>query len=87
MKILTFVAAALVALTGTAATAAPAPAAGQERVVVRERTVHPGARNTRVVVRERTTVRRNYGWRNRNQCDWRWRGGHRVRVCRSVRYR
>ena len=89
MKFLTLIAAALVAATGTAATAAPA--AGQDRVVVRERTVVPGTRNTRTVVRERTTVhRRGYDrprYRTRNVCRTTVRYGERRRVCRQVRYR
>ena len=90
MKFLTLIAAALVAATGTAATAAPAPAA-QDRVVVRERVVSPGVRNTRVVSRERTTVtRRGYDrprYRTRNVCRTTVRYGERRRVCRRVRYR
>ena len=64
----------LLSMTGVAATAAPA--AAQERVVVRERTVvrHAGPR-----YRGR--------WHNRRVCEKRWRHGRRVTVCRTVRYR
>lgn len=89
MKFLTLIAAALVAATGTAATAAPAPA--QDRVVVRERTVSPSVRDTRVVTRERTTVtRRGYDrprYRFRTACRTTVRYGERRRVCRRIRYR
>ena len=85
MKILSIIAAAAVALTGLAAAA---PAAAQDRVVVRERTVGPVARNTRVVVRERTTVRRGYGYgrQPRRVCTVRYRRGERIRTCRIRRY-
>ena len=84
MKILTALTAGLIAAAGFAA----APASAQDRVVVRERTVTPA--NTHVVVRERTTVRHDRDWhgpRARTRCDWRWPGHHRVRVCRTVRWR
>ena len=79
MKFLSAIAAAAVALTGLAAAA---PAAAQDRVVVRER-VTPG----RVVVRERTTtVRRSYGYRRPvRTCTVRFRHGERIRTCRMRR--
>ena len=42
----------------------------------------------RVVVHERTVVRHESGYRHhtRRVCDVRHRHGHRVRVCRTVRY-
>lgn len=81
MKILTAIAAGVIALTGFAAGAAPASA---QTTVVRER-VTP---NGRVVVRERTTVRRNYGYRRapRRVCTVRYRRGERIRTCRIRRY-
>ena len=84
MKILTALTAATVAFTGLAAAV---PAAGQDRVVVRERTVDPGMRNTRVVVRERPVVRRGYGYRRPTRvCTVRFRHGERIRTCRFARY-
>ena len=85
MKILSTLAAAAVALTGLAAAA---PAAAQDRVVVRERTVVPATRNTHVVVREHTTVRRGYGYgrQPRRTCTVRFRHGERIRTCRIRRY-
>ena len=86
MKILSVVAAALVAVTGLAAVpAVAAPAPAQDRVVVRERATPSG--NTRVTVRERTTVRRSYGYNNRKRrvCTVRYRRGERIRTCRFVR--
>lgn len=70
MKMLTLAAAGLTLLAGLAPTA---PAAAQDHVVVRERTV----------VRHE-----NHGWHHRwhRVCDTRWRHGHRVRVCRQVRW-
>lgn len=84
MKILSALTAAAVALTGLAAAT---PAAAQDRVIVRERTVGPRARDTRVVVRERTTVRRAYGYRRpARNCVVRYRHGQRIRTCRNGRY-
>lgn len=86
MKFLTLIAAALIAMTGTTATAAPAPA--QDRVVVRERIVSPRVRNTRVVSRQRTVTRRGYDrprYRSRSVCRTTVRYGERRRVCRRVR--
>jgi len=64
----------LLSVTGVATTTAPA--AAQERVVVRERTV---VRHTGPRYRGR--------WHNRRVCEKRWRHGRRVTVCRTVRYR
>ena len=71
---LSMLALGLLSVTGVAATAAPA--AAQERVVVRERTV---VRHTGPRYRGR--------WHNRRVCEKRWRHGRRVTVCRTVRYR
>jgi len=71
---LSMLALGLLSVTGVAATAAPA--AAQERVVVRERTV---VRHTGPRYRGR--------WHNRRVCERRFRHGRRVAVCRTVRYR
>lgn len=92
MKIVTALVAALVGVTGFSATApaAAAPAAadaGQDRVVVRERTVvTPRATRTRVVVRDRRTTARRYGYGRHRQrvCTVRYRRGERIRTCRYV---
>ena len=85
MKLTIMAAAGLSLLTGLVATA---PAAAQERVVVRERTVVTPAPTTRthVEVRERSTVRRDYGYRRhpRRVCTVRYRHGDRIRTCRTV---
>ncbi len=79
MKIMSILAAGLIAATGLAA----APASAQERTVVRER-VTPGGRT---VVRERTTTVRRYGYnRPRRVCTVRYRHGERIRTCRFARY-
>lgn len=50
------------------------------------------AADAQTVVRERTVVERHGrpGWNHHNRwrqrCTWRWRHGHRVRVCRRVRW-
>ena len=71
---LSMLALGLLSVTGVAATAAPA--AAQERVVVRERTV---VRHTGPRYRGR--------WHNRRVCERRFRHGRRVTVCRTVGYR
>ena len=74
MKMMKIAAAAMLTLTGLAPAALVAPASAQ-----------------RVVVHERTTVVRNAPrrdrWRTRQVCSNQWRNHHRVRVCRTVRYR
>jgi len=74
MKLFTLAAAGLVALTGLAPAALTSEASAQR--VVHERTV----------VR---TVRHDNGrrWHTRRVCRNQWRHHHRVRVCRTVRYR
>ena len=74
MKLMSFFAAGLVALTGLAPVVVAAPASAQERVVVRERTV--------------VTSRRGYHRpRTRRVCSVRYRHGERIRTCRTVRRR
>jgi osmotically-inducible protein OsmY len=77
MKLFTIAAAGLVALTGLAPAALTAPASAQ-RTVVTERTVVHTERHDRGY-RDRV--------RTRQVCRNQWRHGHRVRVCRTVRYR
>ena len=71
MKLFAVAAAGLVALTGTAP-GFVAPAAAQH-----------------TVVRERTVVRTGPGraWHSRRECSWQYRHHHKVRTCRTVRYR
>lgn len=79
MKMLTVIAAALVAATGVAA--APAAAAP---VATAPAAVEPIAQD-RVIVRERTVVRhRNYRRAPRRVCTVRYRYGRRIRTCRTV---
>lgn len=77
MKTFVIAAAGLAVLTG-AAPALIAPAAAQH-TVAREHTV----------VRERTVVRGPAPRvaHARKTCSSRWHHGHKVRVCRTVRYR
>lgn len=84
MKIVTAIVAALVGVTGL--TAVAAPAAAQDRVVVRERTVTPAVRHDRVVVRQHTSVHRGYGYRRapRRVCTVRYHHGRKIRACRTV---
>lgn len=76
MKILGFVAAGLFGVAGIVPTAAIAA---------------PGRTRT-VVVHKKTVEHRSSGWHatrwgTRKVCENRWRNGHRIRVCRTVRYR
>jgi hypothetical protein len=75
MKLFALAAAGLTLLTAIAPAAIATPAAAQERVIVRERTV----------------VRHNDGPRFRHRyrtvCRTVYRHHHRERVCRQVRYR
>lgn len=76
MKLFTLAAAGLVALTGLAP-AALTTAASAQRTVVTERTVVHTVRHDN---------RRNR-WHTRRVCRNQWRHHHRVRICRTVRYR
>ncbi len=75
MKLFTLAAAGLTLFTGLAPVAIATPAAAQERVVVRERTV----------VRHDDRRYHNRHVQTRRVCRVERRHGHRERVCRTVR--
>lgn len=76
MKLLSILTAGLVGAAALAPVAIATPAEAQ-------RVEH------RTVVHERTVVRHGpqRRWRTRQVCNNTWRNHHRVRVCRTVRYR
>jgi hypothetical protein len=92
MKILTFIAAAAAAVLSVPAASATvaAPATITAAAFVASATALPqdGRRWERTERRtERRTVRRSHRRAyTRTVCTRKWRGGHRVRVCRKVRY-